>query len=605
MRTLLSLILLAGFVPLHAADEVVKPAPSKVSAVTVYLTTALITRDVTVPDAAGLQEVVVSPMPPSTLGSSIYAEGTDGIRILSARFRTRTTIEDTREDVRKLETKLKDLTRKQAQMAADSKANTENLGLLLKLESFTAATLGNLTEKGLLDSEKIILLAKFIQDSRSKQVKDETTLKQAMETNKEEIEFTTRQIQEKTGGVSTRTDRDAVIVIDKAKVGAGGIVKLNYLVSDASWKPQYKLKAGTKDGDKIMVEYQAAVIQQTGEDWTGVAIELSTSQNCQNAAPPDLKTLEVAIGGGGAMSVAGAQPAQGGSRGPAGPGDPGGKAYADGLFEQSRALKSRAASNSVNQKQMEAGKDWNDAAALDQFRDLLLSKEELVRGELITDLTGDGPSVTYLLKNKLSLPSRNDEHVIEIDRMELAPKFFYKAVPVLTPHVYRIAELVNTTNYVLLPGEATMYLGKDFVGSTRMPLVAMGKPFSAGFGVDPQLQVSRKLIDKSRTTQGGNQVLKFDYRILLSSYKKEVVEVQVWDRMPHANAAQTIAITIISEKPKLSEDPLYVRDDKPKNLLRWDVKIDPKQNGEKALNIDYEYRLEVDKNVSIGAFLAK
>ena len=150
-----------------------------------------------------------------------------------------------------------------------------------------------------------------------------------------------------------------------------------------------------------------------------------------------------------------------------------------------------------------------------------------------------------------------------------------------------------------------MYLGRDFVGQTKLPLVAAGKPFSAGFGVDPQLQVSRKLIDKTRTVQGANQIIKFNYRILLSSYKSGVVDVQVWDRLPHAEAAQTIAITIINEKTKLSDDTLYVRDDKPKNLLRWDVKIDPKQNGEKALAIDYEYRLELDRNVNIGGFLAK
>ena len=56
---------------------------------------------------------------------------------------------------------------------------------------------------------------------------------------------------------------------------------------------------------------------------------------------------------------------------------------------------------------------------------------------------------------------------------------------------------------------------------------------------------------------------------------------------------------------KLSEDPLYVRDEKNKNLLRWDAKVEPKQNGEKALTIDYEFKMELDKNVTIGSFLSK
>ena len=54
----------------------------------------------------------------------------------------------------------------------------------------------------------------------------------------------------------------------------------------------------------------------------------------------------------------------------------------------------------------------------------------------------------------------------------MKPDYYYKAVPVLTPHVYRLADLVNKSEYVLLPGEATMYVGSDFVGRMNLPLVA-------------------------------------------------------------------------------------------------------------------------------------
>src|SRR5207253_5161625 len=103
---------------------------------------------------------------------------------------------------------------------------------------------------------------------------------------------------------------------------------------------------------------------------------------------------------------------------------------------------------------------------------------------------------------------RNDEQVVEVARFDLTPDYFYKAVPVLTQHVYRLANLTNKSQHVLLPGEATMYLGTDFVGRTNLPLVAIGEQFTAGFGVDPQLQVQRQLVDKTRSTQGDNQVIK-------------------------------------------------------------------------------------------------
>lgn len=598
--------------------DAVKPAASKIVAVTLYQTTALVTREVTLPEAAGLTEVVVSPLPPQTLQSSLYAEGGDGTRVLSVRFRTRAIAEDTREEVRKLDAQLKTLNMKTQGFQSELKAVEENTKLLDKLEGFTAKSLEHLTDKGQLDPEKIITLAKFVQEDRSKKAKESLGIKQQMEATQEQIDFVKRQLGEKAGG-SVRTERDAVIVIDK-KVG-GGTVKLNYLVSNASWRPLYKFRAGTKDKDPVGLEYLAAIEQQTGEDWSNVALTLSTAQPLLNASPPDLRVLEVSVGGQGiAANMPGpgvpgglpSQPGVAGGRGPGGAGGFGGggmpnpTAYAKDLDKLAKDQRRMAQDNYTQNKLAEAGKQTNDAAALEQFRDLVLDREEIAKQDpAVQGAAGEGPSVTYRLKGPMSVPSRNDEQVLEITRFDLTARYYYKAVPVLTPNVYRIADLTNTSDSVLLPGEATMYLGADFVGQTKLPLVAIGKPFTVGFGVDPQLQVSRVLLDKTRITQGGNQVLTFKYRIAVTSYKKDPVAVQVWDRMPHAEAAMTIVVTLNNPKPELSTDRLYLRDEKPKGLLRWDVTSQPDQNGEKALPIEYEFKMELDKNVNIGGFLAK
>jgi hypothetical protein len=575
--------------------DTVKTAPSKITSVTVYSNTALVTREVTAPEGAGLTEVVVSPMPPYTMQSSLYAEGNDNIRVLSVRFRSRAIAEDTREEVRKLDAQIKSLTAKQQTLDSELKAIGENLKLLDKLEGFTAKALEHLTDKGQLDTEKIIALAKFVQEDRTKRTKEQLSVKQQSEDVVAQIAFTKRLLDEKAGGV-VRTERDAVILIDK-KPGAGTI-RLNYLVSNASWRPQYKFRTSGKDKDAITVEYQAAVEQKTGEDWANTQITLSTAQPLLNASPPDLKSLAIAVGppGTGVAILPGET-----KSGPAGS-MPSPTSFQKDLEKMSKDLRGQAAGNYAQNKAEDAAKQTNDAAAIEQYCDLFISRDELARPDRPN--ANDGPSVTYGLKNKITIPSRNDEQVIEITRLDLNPKFYYKAVPVLTPNVYRLADLTNTSEVVLLPGEATMYLAGDFVGSTKLPMVAVGKPFTVGFGVDPQLQVSRILVDKTRTTQGGNQVLTFKYRMMVSSYKNVTVPVQVWDRMPHAEAT-TIAVNLVNPKPALSTESLYVRDDQTKGLLRWDVSIEPKQNGEKSLSIDYEFKMELDKNVNIGAFQAK
>jgi uncharacterized protein (TIGR02231 family) len=247
----------------------------------------------------------------------------------------------------------------------------------------------------------------------------------------------------------------------------------------------------------------------------------------------------------------------------------------------------------------------NAGAALEQCNELLAGESDAEGLELqrIARASREGPSVTYHLKTRLTVPSRNDQQLIEVARLELPPDYFYKAVPVLTPHVYRLATLTNTSDQVLLPGEATMYQGSDFVGRMNLPLVAIGEQFTAGFGVDPQIQVAREQASKSRTLQGGNQVHAYQYRIRVSSFKQTPVTVQVWDRLPKAEA-EAVSVSLVSASPELSKDAAYLRAERPQNLLRWDVTVQPGEHGENAKTVTYDFRLEYDRNVAIANFKA-
>ena len=162
--------------------------------------------------------------------------------------------------------------------------------------------------------------------------------------------------------------------------------------------------------------------------------------------------------------------------------------------------------------------------------------------------------------------------MLEVARVDLAAEYYAKAVPVLTPRVYRLAKLTNKSEVVLLPGEATVYVGSDFVGRMRLPLVAAGEPFIAGFGVDPQLQVSRRLVRKSRSVQGGNQIFDYEFRIGLRNYRPGPVKVQLWDRLPKPQG-EAVAVNLVKTSVELSNDALYQRTARMDNLLRWDIDV--------------------------------
>ncbi len=130
-----------------------RPAASTITDVTVYQGQALVTRAVTVPEGDGTIELVVTPLPAQTVDSSLYTEGSDGLRVLSTRFRTRAVKDDTRQEVRAKEELIKKLQAEAQRLQKDIAVEDEDLQFLQKLGGFTASSLAGLTEKGRLESE--------------------------------------------------------------------------------------------------------------------------------------------------------------------------------------------------------------------------------------------------------------------------------------------------------------------------------------------------------------------------------------------------------------------------------------------------------------------
>ena len=661
------------------------PATSRITDVTVYQGQAMVTREVSVPEGDGTLELVVTPLPEQTVDGSLYTEGTDGLRVLTTRFRTRAVKEDTRQEVRAKEELLENLQAEAQRLQKEIGVQEEDLKYLKKLEGFTGTALTGLTEKGRLDSDAILTLSKFIMENRGTKTKTGTDLQRQLQANTEAGEFAKRQLAELSAG-SSHLERDAVIVVHKAR-RPSGTVRLGYLVRSANWWPQYRLRGAAADAAApVRLEYLAAVVQQTGESWNGVRVTLSTARPSLDAAPPELLPLKMVVPGAVEpgpieapddrsqriiaelgkltdISFKNETPLEevikyvrSSTRGPAFP--DGVPIYVDplGLQEAERSLNSTVTMDvsqvplktslrlllkqlglayqvkdglltiiaidsmdqpyanqgliqddlsggtglTLEQVQASGGAQLNQVAASDQAEELRVTDGP---GTSPTSPEKDNPSVTFPITGRLDVPSRRDPQLLEVARIELAADYFAKAVPVLTQRVYRLAKLTNRSDLVLLPGEATVYVGSDFVGRMRLPLVAAGEPFIAGFGVDPQLQVSRRLVHKARSVQGGNQILDYEFRIGLRNYRSSPVKVQLWDRLPKLQG-ESVIVNLVKTSAELSTEALYQRTARMDNLLRWDIDVPRDTVGDKTIYLDYEFRLEYARDLPQPRFVS-
>jgi uncharacterized protein (TIGR02231 family) len=212
----------------------------------------------------------------------------------------------------------------------------------------------------------------------------------------------------------------------------------------------------------------------------------------------------------------------------------------------------------------------------------------------------EGVSVTYDLPGKLSMPSRSDQQLLTIAAFRAKAEFLHIATPLLTDYVYLQADITNNSKTIMLAGPASMYLDGGFVGKANIELVTIGEEFTTGFGVDSQVRIMREFKDKKVDTLWGNRVEEYDYRIAIDNYKNRSVKLQLLERIPYTED-EDLEIENFKTNTPLSKDPEYLRAQRDKGILRWDLTLKSTTAGQKATIVTYHYTMKYDNDMSIGS----
>lgn len=143
-----------------------------------------------------------------------------------------------------------------------------------------------------------------------------------------------------------------------------------------------------------------------------------------------------------------------------------------------------------------------------------------------------------------------------------------------------------------------VYLDGQFTGRTDIPTIARGRKFTLGFGIDGQLRARRSLVDRGDAVQGGNRQLTVTCEVVVDNYKGEDVTVRVRERTPFMEDAASLRVAVAETSHPLSDDPDYVRFEKAKGILLWNLPVKAGA-GKDATTLRYSYSLEFDKSVTL------
>ena len=307
-----------------------------------------------------------------------------------------------------------------------------------------------------------------------------------------------------------RDDSKSILVTLYADAPSSFDLEYSYFLSNVEWTPKYEVRADTL-AQRIELNFFAIIRQGSGEDLSGSNVEISTARPAVSGELPELLPWRLDI-------------------------------YQPPVYQTSGRAKSWGRESAM--EMLAAPQALAMAAA--PADDIMAAPE--VRNE--------ATSMSYVLAQKIALPSDNQPHKILVSSSGADAKFEYLAVPKLAKAASLTAELKNPFVFPLPGGELNVFLDGRFV-STRLiekPVLA-GDEMRLTLGLDETIFVSSKLEKQftERTGAFSKKVRKhYEYQTGIVNGKTRPITLLVRDQVP-VSAHEEIKVEVISPAPQEAE----------------------------------------------------
>lgn len=536
-------------------------ANSVITDVTLYRNRAAITRTATIQLKSGGYSLFFRDLPFSVSLESVQASVGEGAALLSVDTSNTPVVKNVSKILQEINAEID---------VVNAKLNTLNAREeALKLQITMLKTLitqaGN-EQEGSVNLEALENQLAFIGKNMTELTENQTKNNEAQSTLKDEL----KTLKARRQNISSDRSTQLNAVVDIGVKKAGTIkVKLTYLVHSASWQPKYSIRANNA-GDAITVEYDAELWQRTGENWTDVSMTLSTAQPQQSTTPPMPSPwfVDVYV-----------------------PPPPTSAGVAYSLSED----KSRPSSSSGRP-------GTRSAFSLEMMADSDEIGSAVAFASSGAIINNDGPAVSFSLPRTITVPSNaTDKQTTSLGAFETEAELFRIAVPMYTDKTFMRSKVTNSSEYILLPGPASIFHGSDYVGKTNLPTIAPNESFPLDLGIDPVVTASRILLEKETTSTGlfssGKQTL-YEYRITIANGHDEAIDIRVWDRYP-VSRDEEIEVVLKNLSTPLSTNPNYVAKDKPLGLLRWDLTIPADRTGDNKYVLTWQVEIARGKDIEM------
>jgi uncharacterized protein (TIGR02231 family) len=536
-------------------------ADSRIIKVTAFTDRALVTRMATIALKKGDQEIRFADLPALMERNSVQASGRGNAIIRDVRFGQEQMVLMTDLQLQKLidqRDSLNDSVRIIEDLAVAAQ-NQKNFIENIAKKVTAPAVEPEKTAGPELDPAKWSAMVGFYRKSIGQLNEEIRKLESTKKNLGMRIDRINRQIDDRGAGKS-KTNPYVDVIVHGKEVGSVEL-ELSYIADGVSWTPTYTLRMGS-NAKTMNVLYNAMVKQNTGEDWNGVALNLSTATPVIGGIIPRLMPW-----------------------------------YVDVVTPRYDLTDAEMQSGQVKNKSF-TRRETN--------KETMSKKAEAPEPEMVAE-SAPAPamivenstvekrvySAVYALAGAKDIASDNQEHLVAIASFDLPAELSYSSVPKLQPAVFLNAKITNATDYTLLPGATSVFFENSFVANGNIDLVAPAQAFETPLGTDEQMHIERKQVNRFQKEEGllsKRNKLIYTYSIIIKNNKKSDETVIVKDQIP-VSRNQDIVVTYVPLEKKSTVAPLIDKS----GIVEWRVFVKAGQE----LAVPFSFSVEYPKEMQV------
>lgn len=497
--------------------------------VTVYADRALVTRRGSIHLEAGEHELRINNLPQFIRDSLRAAgQGPQGTRILNVDIATAFYSRPPEAELLTLQTELDLLQQKKQLLTSRQSALNDRRQWLRSLGEQSKDFAKGLAQ-GQMKPQDCADFFRFAAEQALQDAEAAQDLEVQLKQLQQEIEAKERELASKQG--RTIPDRLAAVITVELTQAGDVDLELSYLVRGASWHPQYDVRVQMNDeGDagEVEVTYTGMVQQSTGERWENVSLSLSTARPSLAAVLPELDPWYLSSY---TPPPAPMPPVMFAAAAPA---------------MAPRAMRRRQTASLGDSGAVPAGGIAEDQAEM-------LPPPPTPAEVATATVERTGTALVFRAGRSVDIPSDNSPHKTTIARDNLPCEFDYVSAPAIEQETHLRATITNTTERVLLAGDASIFLSGEYVGTTKLKMTAPTEKFKIFLGLEDSIKVKRELteraVDKGNILQSDIRRITYVYRITVHNYAAFPRRIVVRDHLPVAQH-ERIKVRVQSIQPQ-------------------------------------------------------